>query len=91
MASNMLVMSPALEFETWYMEGALEPGRHFVLLENDFSDLEEKVAYYTEHTEEAEEIISNAHAWLDQFADPMKERMIAARVLEKYFQLSGQL
>ncbi len=90
MASNMLVMSPALEYETWFMEGALEPGRHFVLLEDDFSDLEDKVAYYSAHPDEAEEIISNAHAWLDQFADPLKERMLAARVLEKYFELSGQ-
>ena len=91
MASNMLVMSPALEFETWFMEGALEPGKHFVLLENDFSDLEDKVAYYTEHTAEAEAIIANAHAWIAQFGDPLKERMISARILEKYFELSDQL
>ena len=91
MASNMLVMSPALEFETWFMEGALEPGKHFVLLENDFSDLEEKVAYFTEHAEEAEAIIANAHAWIAQFSDPLKERMVSARVLEKYFELSGQM
>ena len=91
MASNMLVMSPALEFETWFMEGALEPGKHFVLLENDFSDLEDKVAYYTEHTEEAEAIIANAHAWVAQFGDPLKERMVSARILEKYFELSGQM
>ena len=87
----MLVMSPALEFETWFMEGALEPGKHFVLLENDFSDLEDKVAYYTKNTEEAEEIIANAHAWVAQFGDPLKERMVSARVLEKYFELSGQM
>jgi hypothetical protein len=91
MASNMLVMSPALEFETWFMEGKLEPGKHFVLLENDFSDLEDKVAYYTEHTEEAEAIIANAHTWIAQFGDPLKERMVSARVLEKYFELSGQM
>ncbi len=91
MASNMLVMSPALRFETWYMEGLLVPNKHFVLLEDDFSDLEEKVAYYTEHPEAAEEIIANAHEWWRHFSDPLKERMISARVLEKYFELSGQI
>jgi len=91
MASNMLVMSPALRFETWFMEGRLQPGTHFVLLKDDFSDLEEKVAYYTTHTEEAEQIVRNAHAWVDLFRDPLKERVIGARVLEAYFRLSGQL
>jgi hypothetical protein len=91
MASNMLVMSPALRFETWFMEGRLEPGRHFVLLRDDLADLEEKVAHYDAHPAEAEAIIAEAHRWIDRFADPRKERLIAARVLERYFVLSGQM
>ncbi|WP_299356921.1 glycosyl transferase family 90 [uncultured Shimia sp.] len=91
LASNMLVMAPLPRYETWFMEGLLEPAKHFVLLKDDLSDLEEKVDYYTTHTEEAEDIIQNAHAWIDLFTDPLKERIIAARVLEKYFRLSGQL
>lgn len=91
MASNMLVMSPRLHYETWFMEGRLQPDKQFVLLRDDFSDLEDKVAYYNENPEAAEDIISEAHRWLDQFADPTKERMIAARVLQKYFRLSGQI
>lgn len=90
MASNMLVMSPTLRYETWFMEGRLEPGKHFVLLEDDFSDLEEKVDYYTRHPKEAEEIIDQAHAWVNLFTDPLKECIISTRVLEKYFRLSGQ-
>lgn len=73
------------------MEGRLEPGRHFVLLKDDFSDLEEKVDYYSSHTQEAEEIIRNAHAWINLFADPLKEDIISTLVLKKYFRLSGQL
>jgi hypothetical protein len=91
MASNMLVMSPLLRFETWFMEGRLQPGKHFVLLKDDLSDLEDKVDYYAIHSDEAEEIIRNAHAWVDQFTDPLKESIISTRVLEKYFRLSGQL
>lgn len=91
MASNMLVMSPLLRYETWFMEGRLQPGKHFVPLKDDFSDLEEKVDYYASHPEDAEEIIRNAHAWIDLFTDPLKESIISTRVLEKYFRLSGQL
>ncbi len=91
MASNMLVMSPKLQFETWFMEGRLEPGKHFVLLKEDLSDLEEKVDYFIRHTEEAEDIIRNANAWVAQFCDPLKERIVASRVLEQYFRLSGQI
>jgi len=91
MASNMLVMAPRMRFETWFMEGRLEPGKHFVLLRDDLSDLEAKVDYFATRPDEAEEIIENAHKWIGLFADPLKERIVAARVLEKYFSLSGQL
>ena len=90
MASNMLVMSPLPRYETWFMEGRLQPAKHFVLLRDDLSDLEDKVDYYATHTKEAEEIIRNAHAWIDLFTDPLKESIIATRVLEKYFQMSAQ-
>lgn len=91
MASNMLVMSPRPRFETWFMEGRLEPGKHFVPLKDDLSDLEAKVDYFTRHVSEAEDIIRNAHDWIAMFTNPAKERVIAARVLEHYFRLSGQL
>lgn len=91
MASNMLVMAPQPRFETWFMEGRLTAGTHFVLLRDDLSDLEDKVDYYTRNTKEADEIIRNAHAWIDHFTDPLKERIIAVRVLEKYFRQSGQI
>ena len=91
MASNMLVMSPRLQFETWFMEGLLKPGIHFVLLKDDLSDLEDKVDYFTAHPDAAEKIIGNAHKWISMFTDPRKERIIAMRVLETYFRLSGQL
>ena len=90
MASNMLVMSPLPRYETWFMEGRLQPAKHFVLLKDDLSDLEDKVDYYTKHTKEAEEIIRNAHAWIDLFTDPLKESIIATCVLEKYFRMSAQ-
>lgn len=90
MGTNCLVMSPPLRFESWFMEGALEPSRHFVQLAPDFSDLDEKIAFYNAHPKAAETIIAEAQAWRRSFNDPQQEAMIAARVLSLYLDYSGQ-
>ncbi|MEM6481159.1 MAG: glycosyl transferase family 90 [Pseudomonadota bacterium] len=90
MGTNCLVLSPPLRFESWYMEGALEPGVHFVELASDFSDLEEKIEFYNDNPEAAETIIAAAQAWRNGFDDPRREAMVAARVLSLYLELSGQ-
>lgn len=73
------------------MEGRLEPGRHYVLLRDDYSDLSEKIDYYTRNTGEALAIIRAAHDYIDQFKDRKKERLVFLLVMAKYFALSGQL
>lgn len=90
MASNSLCLMRRPRFETWFMEGTLEPGRHYVELAEDFSDLPEKIRYYEQHPEEAEAIIRQAQQHVARFMNPAKERLIALMVMEKYFQLSGQ-
>lgn len=90
MSSNSLAVMPKPKFETWFMEGTLIPGFHYVEIKDDFSDLDEKLAYYTDHYDEAWQIISNAHAYIKQFQDPMRERYISIKVLERYFRMTGQ-
>ncbi len=90
MSSNSLAVMPRPRFETWFMEGTLEPGVHYVEIRDDFSDLPEKVAYYSAHPEEARRIIENAHAYIAQFRDKRRERIISLLVLEKYFRMTGQ-
>lgn len=90
MASNSLCLMARPEFETWYMEGALIPGKHYVLLRDDYADLEEKIEYYNTHSEEAHEIVRNANAYAAQFQDEEQEFLIALLVMDKYFRLSGQ-
>ena len=41
------------------------------------------------HTEEALQIIKNANAYVDQFKDFKREKLISLLVLDKYFSLSG--
>ena len=79
------------KYETWFMEGTLIPNHHYVLLKDDYSDLEEKIDYYSKHTEEAKAIIDNAHKYIKQFKNQKREDVISLKVLEKYFKCSSQL
>lgn len=90
MSSNSLAVMPKPKFETWFMEGTLKPNYHYVLIKDDFSDLEERMNYYINHPDEALEIIKNAHEYVDQFRDTKREELISLLVLEKYFYRTAQ-
>lgn len=91
MSSNSLVMMTQPKYETWFMEGLLKADFHYVLLQEDYSDLEEKIEYYIKHPEKAKEIIKNAHHHVEQFLDPKTEAFLSLKVLEKYFIHSNQI
>lgn len=90
LSSNSLCVMPPCRYETWFMEGRLKAGVHYVEVAPDYSDLEEKLDYYSSHQEEAEAILKNASDWVAQFRDAHQERLIALRVLDQYLRLSGQ-
>lgn len=91
MSSNSLVMMKKPEYETWFMEGKLIPNYHYVLLADEYSDLEEKIEYYSKHVDEALEIVKNANKYVEQFLNPIQEELISLLVLEKYFYSSNQI
>jgi hypothetical protein len=91
MSSNSIAFSQPLKFETWFMEGTLIPGVHYVELKDDFSDIEEKMEYYNSHPREAKKIAENANRYVEQFLNPAVERKIALLVFEKYLEKTGQL
>lgn len=90
MSSNSLCLSPRLVYETWFMEGTLEPGKHYAEVRRDFADLEDKIAHFEANPDEAEMIIRNAQAYRAQFQEKSRERLISYLVLQKYFERSGQ-
>jgi len=90
MSSNSLVFMTKPTYETWFMEGTLQAGVHYVELQTDYSDLEEKLNYYIAHKKEAQEIISNANRYTQQFLDLKRERLISLLAMQKYFENSGQ-
>ncbi len=85
MSSNSLAFMVKPTYETWFMEGKLIPNYHYVLLKDDYSDLEEKINYYATHEEEAKKIIVNANKYVEQFKDQKREDIIALRVIDRYF------
>jgi hypothetical protein len=90
MSSNSIAVMPTPTYETWFQEGTLIPNYHYIHIKSDYSDLEEKLTYYIEHTEEAEAIIKNAHDFVKPFKNQRMERLISLLVLEKYFIQTGQ-
>lgn len=87
MSSHSLAVMPKPTCETWFMEGQLQGDVHYVEVKDDYSDLHEKLDYYSSHPEAAEEIARNANAYVSQFRDERLERYIALRVMQKYFEL----
>ncbi|HKK81310.1 MAG TPA: glycosyl transferase family 90 [Prolixibacteraceae bacterium] len=90
MSSNSIAVMPRPTCETWFMEGKLIPGRHYIEIAPDYSDVEKKLNYYIDHPEEAEKIIKHAHTFVKQFKTPKKEKLISLLVLQKYFEKTGQ-
>lgn len=90
MSSSSLAVMPRPKYETWFMEGALVPNHHYVLIKDDYSDLEERLKYYIENTAEALEIVRNANEYVRQFRNKKREDLISLLVLDKYFRETGQ-
>lgn len=84
MSSNSLVLMTKPKYETWFMEGMLVENFHYVLLEDDYSDIEEKIQYYINNPDQALKIIANAHAYIEQFKKADQEDLIAYLVVDKY-------
>lgn len=87
MSSNSLAVMPKPTCETWFMEGRLQGGIHYVEVKDDYSDLLQQLDFYTSHPDAAEEISRNANSYVNQFRDERRERYIALRVMLKYFDL----
>jgi hypothetical protein len=91
MSSQSVAVTCKLRYETWFMEGQLQPGVHYIQVADDFSDLQAKLDHYLAHPDEALRIVAAANAWVEQFKDPDRERLLAHHVARRYFELSGQL
>ena len=90
MSSNSLCFMLKPKYETWFMEGTLEAGKHYVEIDEDYSNLEEVMEYYSTNIEAAEKIIREANLYTMQFRDILFEDLLCLKVLERYGEMSGQ-
>lgn len=85
MSSNCIAVMPRPTCETWFMEGQLVPNYHYIEVKPDFSDLIERLDYYSAHPTAAESIVRHAHEWVNQFRDRRREKLISLLVMRRYF------
>ncbi len=90
MSSNSVAVMPKPKYETWFMEGRLLPNHHYILIKDDYSDLEERINYYIQNPNECLKIIDNAHQYINQFKNKDREKLISLLVIQKYFDMTGQ-
>ncbi len=90
MSSNSVAIMPKPVYETWFMEGRLKDGIHYIEVKDDYSDLEEKIAYYTAHPDKAKEIINNAHKHINRFNNKHIETALSLAVINKYLEYTDQ-
>lgn len=90
MSSNSVAVMPKPRYETWFMEGTLLPGVHYIQIKDDYSDLEEQLRYYMNNPEKAVRISEKANRHVAQFKNQRQEDLIALLVLQKYFNATEQ-
>ena len=90
MSSNSVCIMPKPKYESWFMEGKLEDGVHYIEVKDDFSDAQEKIEFYNNNNDKCLEIIQNAQKFVKQFKNAKQERLIQLLILKQYFQYTGQ-
>ena len=90
MSSNSVCVMPKPKYESWFMEGKLEDGVHYIEVKDDFSDALEKIEFYNNNNDKCLEIIQNAQKFVKQFKNAKQERLIQLLILKQYFQYTGQ-
>ena len=53
MSSNSIAVMPKPKYETWFMEGLLIPDQHYILIKDDYSDLETRLKFFLDHPQKA--------------------------------------
>ena len=89
LASRSLCFMTTPVYETWLLEGLLRPEVHYVHLQPDYSDFEEKLTFYQQHPDAAERIIRNANAYMQPFFNSRQELITSLLVMQKYFELAN--
>ena len=90
MSSQSIAVMPKPKYETWFMEGLLLADVHYIVIKDDYSDLEQRLNYYIKNQDKALQVIENANAYVQLFKDKENEAIISLLTLKKYFEKTNQ-
>lgn len=82
--SNSVVLMPKPRCVSWLMEDKLIPGYHYILLKDDFSDLQEKYDWALNNLDKCKKISQNATIYMKQFLDERNEDKIQIEIIKRY-------
>lgn len=85
MASNSVPVMPRPEFETWFCEGQLISGQHYIEIKRDFSDIGDVLEYYMSQPKITEEINIESTKYASRYANLDKQFQLAQHVIKRYF------
>ena len=93
LSQSVVLMPKKRSVDSWLMEGFLEPYVHFVPIEPDYSDMNEKIQWCEDNLDEAKVISERATLFVhDMLFDESSEREneeVKFRVMERYSKLFG--
>ena len=83
--SNSVVIMKPPTFESWLMEGKLEPWVHYVPLNDDMSNLDEIYEWCLNNDDKCKEIVKNANEFMENFKDLEFEKKLIDKIEKDYF------
>ena len=84
LASNSVVIMTPPIYESWLMEGKLEPYIHYVPMKNDMSDLDDILEWCKKNDDKCKEIAQNARKFIMQFTNIETEQLIFNMIKHLY-------
>jgi len=87
MSSNSIPIMPKPNYETWFCEGRLIAGQHYIEIANDFSNIEEVIENYSSQKKLLEEINVEGKRYASMFSSFERQFSIGKMVIDHYFDL----
>jgi len=82
--SNSVPFMPKPTVCSWLMEDKLIPWFHYIPINNDFSDINEKYNWCLNNLDKCEDISKNGKEYINQFLDIKNEEILEFEVLKKF-------
>ncbi|WP_163556808.1 glycosyl transferase family 90 [Helicobacter suis] len=89
LSSNSIALMPAPKFESFFLESQLIPNVHYILIKDDYSDVQAQLKFFSTRPRDCLRIIAHANAYVQTFLK--LEKLVAFLVIRKYFYVTGQL